>query len=472
MTRRTLPVLATVAMAALGSPGSIGTSATAGTIEQSMSFQARLTDAGGAPIADGVHTLDLFIYNAETGGSIIGSILNVPALVQGGNGVVSTPIGPLDPAWFAEAPRFLAVTVDDNDDNPVGNEIGPRIRMTTVPYALRAAALATDAPITMLSATISGALSAGGSASIGGGMGIGVPAPTGGLNVSSSSNSQYATIIGNPAGSGLGLLVQASNGTAGSTVPIFRVQSYPGEERFTVTAGGMTIARTLQLTGGNAALNSVPSILYASRPSNTDYTAIIRNAGGDGRGLLVQGTAGGSGSTIPIFRVETESGTERLTVTEGGVTRVRTLTITGGADLAEPFDVEGAGGAVPEPGMVVAIDPDRPGALRLADAAYDTKVAGVISGANGLSPGLVLHDADRLETSGPHPIALTGRVWCWCDADLGGPIHPGDRLTTSVAPGHAMRATDPERAAGAVLGKAMTGLDAGRGLVLVLVNLQ
>ena len=39
-------------------------------------------------------------------------------------------------------------------------------------------------------------------------------------------------------------------------------------------------------------------------------------------------------------------------------------------------------------------------------------------------------------------------------------------------PGRAMRVTDHARAQGAILGKAMTGLKAGHGLVLVLVTLQ
>ena len=51
-------------------------------------------------------------------------------------------------------------------------------------------------------------------------------------------------------------------------------------------------------------------------------------------------------------------------------------------------------------------------------------------------------------------------------------IQPGDMLTTSGTPGHAMKAIDRERAFGAVIGKAMTGLSEGKGLVLVLVNLQ
>jgi hypothetical protein len=70
-----------------------------------------------------------------------------------------------------------------------------------------------------------------------------------------------------------------------------------------------------------------------------------------------------------------------------------------------------------------------------------------------------------------HPVALTGRVWCFCDASYGA-IAPGDRLTTSATPGHAMKAADPDRAGGAVLGKAMSELKAGKGLVLVLVSMQ
>ena len=52
-------------------------------------------------------------------------------------------------------------------------------------------------------------------------------------------------------------------------------------------------------------------------------------------------------------------------------------------------------------------------------------------------------------------------------------IEAGDLLTTSDTPGHAMKAADAGRRAGAVIGKAMSPLAQGqRGLVLVLVNLQ
>jgi len=151
-----------------------------------------------------------------------------------------------------------------------------------------------------------------------------------------------------------------------------------------------------------------------------------------------------------------------------GTTTTGILTVTGGADIAEPF----VSGTTPAPGMAMVIDPEQPGQLKLAAQAYDRKVAGVISGANGLAPGLMLKSADSKHTDGSTPVALTGRVWCWSDAGANGSIEPGDLLTTSGTPGHAMKVTDFSKAQGAILGKAMTSLDEGKGLVLILVALQ
>ena len=53
-----------------------------------------------------------------------------------------------------------------------------------------------------------------------------------------------------------------------------------------------------------------------------------------------------------------------------------------------------------------------------------------------------------------------------------GPIKPGDLLTTSDIPGHAKKVTNQARAQGAVIGKAMSPLGEGDGMVLVLVTLQ
>jgi hypothetical protein len=91
----------------------------------------------------------------------------------------------------------------------------------------------------------------------------------------------------------------------------------------------------------------------------------------------------------------------------------------------------------------------------------------VISGAGSLRPGIVLGAGG----AGRQPVALAGRVCCRVDASFAS-IDVGDLLTTSATPGHAMRATDPQAAFGAVLGKSLGALRAGTGLVPVLVALQ
>jgi hypothetical protein len=94
----------------------------------------------------------------------------------------------------------------------------------------------------------------------------------------------------------------------------------------------------------------------------------------------------------------------------------------------------------------------------------------MIAGANGLGSGVRL--GSRAEDAGQHAVALAGRVYCNVDTKYGD-IKPGDLLTTSPTPGHAMVVKDFSRANGAILGKAMEGLSGGgKGQILVLVTLQ
>ncbi len=147
-----------------------------------------------------------------------------------------------------------------------------------------------------------------------------------------------------------------------------------------------------------------------------------------------------------------------------------TVFITGGSDLSERFDVSSENEGSPKPGMLVCIDVNNPGRLLVSKKAYDPTVAGIISGAGGVQPGMMMGQAGTM-ADGNHSVTLVGRVYCWADADYG-EIKPGDMLTTSNTPGHAMRASDRERAYGTIIGKALTPLSKGRGLVMVLVGLQ
>jgi hypothetical protein len=118
----------------------------------------------------------------------------------------------------------------------------------------------------------------------------------------------------------------------------------------------------------------------------------------------------------------------------------------------------------------MTIDAHHPGKLKISEEAYDRKVAGIISGAGNIKPGMLMGQSGT-ETSGEYPVALTGRVYCWADASEDS-IQPGDLLTTSDTAGHAMKVADYARAQGAIIGKAMSPLEEGQGLVLVLVTLQ
>jgi hypothetical protein len=153
---------------------------------------------------------------------------------------------------------------------------------------------------------------------------------------------------------------------------------------------------------------------------------------------------------------------------EGNVLVTGTVTVGGdvvlqNADCAEDFDVADSGMTA---GTVVVMTGE---GLRACASEYATAVVGVISGAGSLRPAITL---DRRPSSVPRmPVALMGKVYCKADA-TSSPISVGDLLTTSSTPGHAMRAGEPGRAFGSVIGKALGGLAQGRGLIPVLVGLR
>ena len=135
------------------------------------------------------------------------------------------------------------------------------------------------------------------------------------------------------------------------------------------------------------------------------------------------------------------------------------------ADCAEDFNI-GADVSI-APGTVMVLGEE--GALFPSLGAYDKRVAGVISGAGEYKPGIVL---DKQPSDGiRQPVALLGKVYCKVDAQYGA-IEVGDLLTTSPTPGYAMKADDPLKAFGAVIGKALRPLAAGQDLIPILIALQ
>jgi hypothetical protein len=139
----------------------------------------------------------------------------------------------------------------------------------------------------------------------------------------------------------------------------------------------------------------------------------------------------------------------------------------GGSDLAEMLP--GADGL--EAGDVLVVGPD--GRLSCSTTPNSTDVVGVYS----TQPGFVGGSGDGVDLTRKVPLAIVGVVPVKASAENGG-IQPGDLLTTSSIPGHAMKAS-PATAdgitfylPGTILGKALEPLGDATGVIQVLVTLQ
>jgi len=265
-----------------------------------------------------------------------------------------------------------------------------------------------------------------------------------GIGASESGNSLYlftTTTESNDAPANYKMVMNADGNVGiGTTSPT---------ERLDIQNGGLRVANTrlndneINRYGDDALLIQYRNAATGGFPAGNT----ILNANGGNVGI---------GTTSPTTKLHVE-----------GTTTTKVLAITGGSDLAEPFEISESQ-AIPK-GALVIIDEENPGQLKLSHQAYDKRVAGVVSGAGGINPGLTLTQEGVME--GGQNVALSGRVYALATA-ANGPIKPGDLLTTSDMPGHAMKATDAARSHGTIIGKAMSSLEKGEGLVLVLVNLQ
>ena len=206
--------------------------------------------------------------------------------------------------------------------------------------------------------------------------------------------------------------------------------------------------------------------------------------------------AGAAAGPIAPFTVRAESTDEELLrVDSEGNLFLRGAVQPASMDLAEYFPLSEPA----ETGDLLVVDRDEPGRYRLARSAHDPAVVGIVSADPGVllgagvariaqaddelaaaleeartigddeQEGLVwaLLQARFRETHAP--VALSGTVPCKVDAGFG-PISPGDLLTTSPTPGHAMRSS--EATPGTIVGKALEELETGTGVIRVLVMMH
>lgn len=329
-----------------------------------------------------------------------------------------------------------------------------------------------------------------------GDVGIGTTAPTLGVDMHvwrSVGEALLRLTTGAAYGNVAGLQVQAANagwtiGTGSNDmggVGALGFRTFPGNTAMVLTsAGNVGIGTTAPANGVDIHLvrNSGEALLRLTTTDSYGNIAGLQVQGYSGRGYTI-GTGGAEFGGLGGLGFRTLSGVTRMVLTDAGdlgigtgtptatldvdgETATNTLRIRGGSDVVESFDT--AGGTL-EPGTVVSLDADHAGDVAASCGAYDKKVVGVVSGAGGVNPGIALSQTGVLD--GDVQVAMLGRVYVKCSAE-NGPIESGDLLTTASLAGHAMRATDPARAFGTVIGKASSALAEGTGLVLVVVNLQ
>lgn len=435
-----------------------------------FSFQGQLADDDGVPI-EGTCDLRFGLYDAPNNGTKIGEVLRDSVTLV--NGLFAVTLD-FDRQAFRGEARWLELATRCPAGGGAYNPVDERQEVTAVPYALSL----------QPGARVEGSIAAGSAFEAGLRVTNNSPNyPIGLFGIATAKSGPAIGVAGNNS-SPNGFAVYGYSGPEGTAVrgEALKGAGLWGSSVDWVGAYGYS-AKAIGVMGespnGGGVFGKSQKWRGVSGESVDEHGVFGTSTNGSGVAGISANWVGVSGesnspSAAAISARNTSSGPGLYaTSTNGpaavfvGTTRTSVLQITGGSDLAERFETSGNQTAVP--GTVMVIDPDNPGHLTISTIAYDRKVAGVVSGAGDVDTGLILHQEGVLE--GDAVVAIAGRVYVMAEA-LANPIEPGDLLTTSALAGHVMKAEDLERAQGAIIGKAMTGLASGTGLVLVLINLQ
>lgn len=477
-------------------------------IPRTLSYQGILSDTLGNPRPDGFYGITFRLYDVPTGGTPLWLETKTLPLKRG---LFSTVLG--DQTSFSPSVTFsqqywLGI-------QPAGSpELLPRIQLSSVGYSLnsvkadtaqyaRTGPLGGSGRLTLPYADSASSVNAIfflSNQGTGGGMFGHSRISPGVFGGSDSASAVFGVSAGTAAAtSGVVGVAQATSGFVNGVYGISINSPYGigtagwgkrmgvygitdtgtgvvGQSNFNIGVSGLTSGVGFGVRGEALGTNGPGTGVYGISSNLFGVRGEVTSGGGAGRGVYGK-TASVSGTGV-YGEATSSSGVNygvygRSNSPDGfgayfeGKVSAGVLQITGGSDLAEPFDVEE--NVVPEPGTVMSIDSDNPGKLVPCTTAYDTKVAGIISGAGNIRPGLTLRQEGVVE--GKSLVAIAGRVYCKAEA-TSHPIRVGDLLTTSHLPGHAMKAADEHRMPGTIIGKAMSSLEGGTGLILVLVNLQ
>lgn len=456
--------------------------ALAATIGSAFTYQGSLSDGGVPPTAQ--YDFRFALFDAAAGGSQIAGTVALED-VQVVSGVFAVDLDFGSSAFLGDA-RWLQVEVRPGASTGLYTTL-PRQRLGPSPFAIGLSlpheqVMSSSAPLFKMRNTGTGngaEFSAAGTAVNYGVIGRNSSTGFNAAGVRGVADANSGVVIGVE---GVAANSDAGTGLVGSGRATGAYITGTGSASTGLYAYGYALGIHAQNLGTGSALYAVgngtgrenATVRIVNNQASAGMCQVVTNNStwatthmqndGSGEVLWLQ-----RGATAGNYIVATGPTGWKFWVDASGVTHTKVLEILGGSDLSERFDVADPQQVI-EPGTVMCIDPAHEGHLQVSREPYDRRVAGIVSGAGGVNPGMIMGQEGTVAT-GEHPVALTGRVYCRVTA-ANGPVVPGDLLTTSSVPGCAMRASDHAAAQGAVLGKAMGSLEEGEGLVLVLVGLQ
>ncbi len=411
-------------------------------LQTAFSYQGTLRLANGT-LPTGPYTVTLNIYNAVTGGTPLHSetFANVPVR----NGSFSVVVGdatPINPAVFDNANLYIGITVAPDP------EMLPRQRLFPVPWAMQAGTAAKA--ITLV--------------------------PNAVVNVNEitidkgSANEVALRMTSSGPGWGSGIRFDNTFNAANHRYGIYVdqlgnwnfVDDTATANRMYITPDGVVHAQKMFAHSG----------LTVQGPTDLGYTLHTANDITTDTNIAAVGNVTSYGNTVSYGNMIASGKVYALAGfngTCGPDPGAVGLTITCNRDVAETFATDQR----TEPGDIVVFVPEDRAhpAVRLSSGSYAPALVGVVS----TSPGLVFDegktflagDNTNLITDKKTVVAMVGRVPVKYSLE-NGPIAVGDPLTSSSAPGAAMKATK----SGQIIGYAMQSSDsAADGKLLVWLQL-
>jgi hypothetical protein len=433
-------------------------------VSSGFTYQGRLTDGGGNPVND-TCSLDFTLWDAESGGALVGHQLVTGVEVNDGYLTVLLNSGDeFGVDAFEGEERWLKIGVKCSSDAD-WNVLSGRQLLSAAPYALSLR------PGAVISGTVDGksALTVVNGSGPGGYF---ASEHNHGVIVHSAGAGNYGVFVEGAGNDGVhvqgaGDCGVSAFGAGGDGVEV----SYAGRDGVSVYSPGRygvyvyePSERGIRVdsaeTDGVYVLSPGQDGVYVDSPvrnglkvlSPGQHGVSVDSAGYDGVYVESAARDGVHINTADRYGVWAHT----VETSYGFYTPDKIYAGNGYVDIAEHIDAA----SDVEPGDVVVIDPDHDERVVKSTKPYDTSVAGIIS----TDPAMLIGKSDT-ET----PLALAGRAPCKVSGE-NGPIRRGDLLTTSSTPGHAMKATEPKL--GTILGKALGELESGTGVIYVLVTLQ